>query len=58
MKVSGECGMPVIDRSKPLDEKLMPSAQLSKAGEGMKTAGTGTSKGGTQNSGTNTSNKA
>lgn len=52
------CGMPVIDREKPLSEKLLPSAILSKAGEGMKTAGTGTSKGGTSNSGTNMSNKS
>lgn len=37
------CGMPVINRDKPLDEKLLPAGS-SKAGEGMKTAGPGTSK--------------
>lgn len=51
------CGLPVVDRSKPLDEKLLTPAS-SKAGEGMKTGGTGTSKGTAQNSGTNVSNKS
>lgn len=51
------CGMPVIDRSKPVDEKLLtPTA--SKAGEGMKTGGSGTSKSGVTDSGTNVSNKS
>lgn len=51
------CGMPVIDRAKPLEEKLL-TPSVSKAGEGMKTGGTGTSKGTAQNSGTNVSNKS
>ena len=51
-----QAGAPPVDRSSPLDEKLVPDSE-SKAGEGMKTAGEGTSKSPTGSKDSSTSNK-